>query len=156
MAKEWVPDDLDAAILKHLQLDGRMTATALSRAVRLSVPAVTERVRRMEEAGIISGYGARVEPRRLGYDLKAFVRLKHTGNNYQPFRAMLERRHEILECEHITGEDCFIMKVIVSSMEHLEEVINEITKFGTVTTSLVYSAFLAPRPIRVPEHSKRI
>lgn len=148
MLKSTEIDALDAAIIERLQADGRMSATALARAIGLSVPAVTERLRRLNDSSIIVGYSARIASRRLGYELKAFVRLKHTGANYKPFRRLLEERHEIIECDHVTGDDCFIMKVLARSMEHLEELTRDIARFGDVTTSVVYSTFLEQRAVK--------
>jgi len=97
-------------------------------------------VRRLEEAGVIAGYRATVDPERVGMTVMAFVRLRYPTGNYRPFHAMLEGTPEIVEAHHVTGEDCFVLKVLARSMRHLEEVTGRIAGLGPVTTSVVYSS----------------
>jgi Lrp/AsnC family transcriptional regulator, leucine-responsive regulatory protein len=115
----------------------------------MSASAVTERVRRLEEAGVISGYRATVDPARVGLDVMAFVRLRYPTGNYRPFHALLDSTPEIVEAHHVTGEDCFVLKVVARSMRHLEEVTGRIGGLGAVTTSVVYSSPLTGRAIAV-------
>src|SRR5262245_9129850 len=111
----------------------------------MSPSAVAERVRRLEEAGVITGYVAAVAPERLGLTIVAFVRLRYPSGNYQPFHTLLSATPEIVEAHHVTGEDCFVLKVLARSMRHLEEAAGHIAGLGPVTTSVVYSSPL-PRP----------
>jgi len=104
-------------------------------------------VRRLEEAGVIAGYRATVDPERVGMTVMAFVRLRYPTGNYRPFHAMLEGTPEIVEAHHVTGEDCFVLKVLARSMRHLEEVTGRIAGLGPVTTSVVYSSPLPGRAI---------
>ena len=140
-------DRTDWALLAELQRDGRASYAELARAVSMSPSAVTERVRRLEEAGVIAGYRAVVSPERVGLGVMAFVRLRYPTGNYRPFHALLDSTPEIIEAHHVTGDDCFVLKVVARSMRHLEEVNGRIAGLGAVTTSVVYSSPLPARPI---------
>jgi Lrp/AsnC family transcriptional regulator, leucine-responsive regulatory protein len=140
-------DRTDWALLAELQRDGRASFADLARAVSMSPSAVTERVRRLEESGVIAGYRATVSPERVGLDVMAFVRLRYPTGNYRPFHALLDTTPEIIEAHHVTGEDCFVLKVVARSMRHLEEVNGRIAGLGSVTTSVVYSSPLTGRAI---------
>ncbi len=147
MAEESL-DATDWRLLELLQRDGRASYADLARAVEMSPSAVTDRIRRLEDAGVITGYTVRVDPERLGLTIMAFVRLRYPTGNYKPFHDLLDTTPEILEAHHVTGEDCFILKVRARSMQHLEEVTGRIAGLGSVTTSVVYSSPLEGRPIR--------
>jgi Lrp/AsnC family leucine-responsive transcriptional regulator len=140
-------DATDWRILDVLQSEGRASFAELARAVSMSPSAVTERVRRLEEAGVISGYTAVVDRERLGRPILAFVRLRYPNGNYKPFHDLLAAMSEILEAHHVTGDDCFVMKVAARSMGHLEEIAGRIGTLGSVTTSVVYSSPLPRRPL---------
>jgi Lrp/AsnC family leucine-responsive transcriptional regulator len=150
MAVDISLDKTDWQLLAELQRDGRSTYAELARAVAMSPSAVTERVRRLEEAGVIAGYRAAIEPERVGLTVMAFVRLRYPTGNYRPFNALLDTTPEIVEAHHVTGEDCFVLKVLARSMRHLEEVTGRISGLGSVTTSVVYSSPLTGRPIAEP------
>lgn len=140
-------DSTDWAILAELQQDGRLPLTELGRRVSLSASATTERVKRLENAGIITGYRATVDLDKVGYGVLAVVRLKYPGNRHQPLHRLLAERTEFLECLRTTGEDCYQLKVAATSMRHLEQVINELTAFGTTTTNIVYNQTLPYRGV---------
>lgn len=140
-------DQTDWSILAELQRDGRLPLTELGRRVRLSSSATTERVKRLETLGVITGYSASIDLEKVGYAVLAVVRLKYPGNRHEPLHRMLAERAEILECLRITGDDCYTMKVVARSMEHLEQVVNELAQFGSTTTNVVYSE---PLPYRGP------
>ncbi|MFB8106545.1 MULTISPECIES: Lrp/AsnC family transcriptional regulator [unclassified Streptomyces] len=144
---DYSPDAIDWRILDVLQRDGRATFAELARAVAMSPSAVTERVRRLEETGVISGYAAVVDAERLGLPVLAFVRLRYPHGNYKPFHDLLETTPEVVEAHHVTGDDCFVLKVTARSMRHLEEVTGRISALGSVTTSVVYSSPLPRRAI---------
>ncbi|MGX1480490.1 UNVERIFIED_CONTAM: Lrp/AsnC family leucine-responsive transcriptional regulator [Streptomyces canus] len=145
-------DVTDWAILTEVQRDGRIPFTELARRVNLSASATKERVRRLEEAQVITGYRAEVNPERTGYPVMAVVRLKYPGpgTRHQPLRRLLEERPEILECLRTTGDDCYVMKVAATSMAHLEEIVDELAEFGSTTTNLVLSRTLPLRGPGVP------
>ena len=146
-------DETDWAILSELQADGRVPLTELGRRVNLSASATTERVRRLESLGVITGYRAVVDLDRVGYPVLAVVRLKYPGNQHQPLRDLLAERGEILECLRTTGDDCYTLKVAATSMAHLERVVDELVRFGSTTTNLVYSQTL---PYRGPRHPTEV
>lgn len=130
-------DAKDMKILEALQANARVPLSELGRAIGLSQPAISERVKRLEEAGIIEGYGARVNPRALGLGLMALVRLR---TSHEHIKTCLKRFAEIpniIEVHRVTGDDCFVLKVLVPAPEDLETIVDRIAGFGAVTTSLV-------------------
>ncbi|MFJ8794015.1 Lrp/AsnC family transcriptional regulator [Streptomyces sp. NPDC102462] len=141
------PDATDWRILDVLQREGRASFAELARAVSMSASAVTERVRRLEEAGVIRGYSAVVDPERLGLPILAFVRLRYPNGHYKPFHDLVAVTPEILEAHHVTGDDCFVIKVAARSMPHLEEIAGRIGTLGSITTNVVYSSPLPHRPL---------
>ncbi|MGW3117530.1 Lrp/AsnC family transcriptional regulator [Streptomyces sp. NPDC001107] len=142
-------DVLDRQILELLQTDGRIKLSELGRRVRLSPAAVTERVRRLEAAGVITGYGARVAPARLGYGIQAFIRVNpHGGYNLKHPRTLeLIGRPEITEVHHVVGEDCWILKAAVRDTVHLEEILEEVSVLGRTTTSIVLTSPVERKPL---------
>ena len=143
-------DDIDWAIIDQLQQEARLSLAELGRRVKLSPSATTERVRRLEESGVITGYRAVLDLAKVGYPVLAVVRLKYPGNHHQPLRRLLAERREILECLRTTGDDCYTLKVAATSMEHLETLMDELAGFGSTTTSVVYSQTLPYRGPRQP------
>ncbi|MFD6139577.1 Lrp/AsnC family transcriptional regulator [Promicromonospora sp. NPDC060271] len=147
-------DATDWAILAELQQDGRLPLTELGRRVSLSASATTERVRRLENSGVITGYRAAVDLDKVGYGVLAVVRLKYPGNQHQPLHRLLAERTEVLECLRTTGEDCYQLKVAATSMQHLEQVIDALTAFGTTTTNVVYTQTLPYRGVSATAHGR--
>ena len=141
-------DATDWALLAELQRNARASMSELARTVAMSASAVTERVRRLEESGVLRGYRAEVDLARVGYPILAFVRLRYPHGNYKPLHDLVARRTEILEAHHVTGDDCFVLKVAARSMPHLEEVVGAISGLGGVSTSIVYSTTFTGRVIQ--------
>lgn len=145
-----VLDRRSRRILKELQADGRLSFAELGRRIGLSTPATAERVRRLEEAGVIESYEARINPRALGLDVTAFVRVRVTGAETLARRLtkLASESPEVLECHRCTGDESFILKVRVGSVGELERLIDRLTPFGMTSTSLVLSSpverWLAP------------
>ncbi|MEU2115885.1 Lrp/AsnC family transcriptional regulator [Streptomyces sp. NPDC016459] len=145
-------DAVDRRILDLLQSDGRIKLSELGRRVRLSPAAVTERVRRLEASGAVSGYGAHVSPARLGYGIQAFIRVNpHGGYTLKHPRTLeLIARPEVVEVHHVVGEDCWILKVAVTDTVHLEEVLEQTSALGRTTTSIVLSSPVTRKPLLPP------
>ncbi len=141
------PDEVDWRILGELQANARVTFAEVGRRVGLTAPAVAERVRRLEQAGIISGYHAHIDTTRLGLTLEAFMRFTVTSSTYPQMNQLLRSYPEILECHRITGSDCYIMRLAVVSVAHLEDLINRLTPYGTMTTSIVLSSPITRRDV---------
>ncbi|MCB5181805.1 Lrp/AsnC family transcriptional regulator [Streptomyces antimicrobicus] len=135
-------DQVDRHLLELVQRDGRIKLSELGRRIRLSPAAVAERLRRLEAYGAVTGYGARVDPARLGYGIQAFVRVNpHGGYTLKHPRTLeLLERPELVEAHHVVGEDCWILKVAVTDTLHLEEILGEISALGRTTTSVVLSS----------------
>lgn len=133
-------DTTDHAIIQQLQQDGRMSVAQLSREVSLSASATAERVRRLTEGGVITGYSITVDPEALGYAVTAFVRLAYPSGNYKPFHDLVGTTPEIVEAHHVTGADCFIIKVHARSMRDLERITGRLATLGGITTNVVYSS----------------
>ncbi|WP_347403823.1 Lrp/AsnC family transcriptional regulator [Mycobacterium sp. 236(2023)] len=140
-------DRTDEAILQALQSDGRMSTADLARAVSLSPSATADRVRRLVDLGVITGYTATVSPSALGYSITAFVRLAYPSGNYKPLHDLLDVTPEIVEAHHVTGNDCFILKVLSRSMSDLERITGRVATLGTITTNVVYSSPLTGRTL---------
>jgi len=133
-------DQTDHAIIAVLQRDGRTSVAQLAREVSLSASATAERLRRLSDGGVITGYSITVDPEALGYTVTAFVRLAYPSGNYKPFRDVVDTTPEIVEAHHVTGADCFIIKVHARSMADLERLTGRLATLGGITTSVVYSS----------------
>jgi Lrp/AsnC family leucine-responsive transcriptional regulator len=129
-------DSTDRSILAELQRDGRQSIAELARTVHMSNSAVAERVRRLEEAGVITGYRAVIDPERLGFGILAYLRLRYPSSQYKPLHDLLAKIPEVVEAHHVTGDDCFILKVVATSMRHLEQISGRVGTLGSVTTSV--------------------
>lgn len=146
-------DQIDWKILRELQEDGRVSYAALGRTVGLTTPAVIERVRKLEDAGIITGYRAEIDTGRVGLPITAFIRMSISGVDYSRIIEVANKSVEILECHRGTGGDSFIMKVAVSNVEQLQNLIDKLTPYGITTTSIVLSSPVKRRTIVPHEHS---
>ena len=142
-----VLDDLDWQLLELLQQDGRLTFRELGRRVSLSAPAVTERVRRLEEAGVIVGYRAVVAPDRLGLPIEAVVQVRVRSLDTPRFRETVLTEPAVLDADHVTGADCWVLRVVCRSMADLEAFVERAQRYGESTTSLVFSSAVRGRPV---------
>ena len=140
-------DIADHRIIEFLQEDGRTSVAQLARLIKLSPSATAERVRRLTEGGVITGYSITVDPEVLGYNVTAFVRLAYPTGNYKPFHDLVGTLPEIIEAHHVTGVDCFIIKVLARSMRDLERITGRLATLGGITTSVVYSSPIPSRHI---------
>lgn len=147
-------DTLDERILSELQLNGRLTMKALAERVGLSSPAMIERVRRLEERGVLAGYRAVVDPAAIGRTLTALVSAEVDRRHHDMFLNRLRSEPAVEECHRVTGDRTFILKVHVSSTEELELFIDELADVGArCSTSLVLSSPIVGAPVVPPEGS---
>ncbi|MBZ9789574.1 Lrp/AsnC family transcriptional regulator [Rhizobium sp. 3T7] len=130
-------DPTDLLIVEIMQADGRISVSELGRKVGLSQPAASERLKRLEERGIIEGYGARVNAAALGLGMMAVIRLRTTHEHIRACLKQFSEMPQIVEVLRLTGEDCFVLKVLVPSPSELEIIVDSIARYGAVTTSLV-------------------
>jgi Lrp/AsnC family leucine-responsive transcriptional regulator len=126
-------------LLAALQKDGRIPYRELGRRVGLSTPAVSERVRKLEEAGIIKGYRAVLDLEKLGRGITAFVNVQTTPDKNAPLIAFIQASPAVLEGHYITGRASFVLKIAVASIGEVEQFINEVSHYGTTQTSIVMS-----------------
>lgn len=150
-AKEKLLDSLGWKMLIELQKDARISFAELGRRVGLSTPAAAQRVRRMEEEGIIRAYRVDISPSHVGLPITAFIRMSIVGDVLARLTAQVLSMPEIIECHRGTGADSFIMKVNVVSVEHLNHVIDSLTPYGTTSTSLVLGS-VVERNLLGPEN----
>jgi Lrp/AsnC family leucine-responsive transcriptional regulator len=144
-------DDVNRRLLGELTLDARITVAELSRRVGLSAPAVAERLARLQESGVIKGYRTELDPRVLGYSLSVVLRIRPAPRQIAKVAELARTTPEVTECHRITGEDCYFMKLHVRDVEHLEEVIDVLTVFGSTTTSIIQSSPVPGRAVALPE-----
>lgn len=143
-------DPIGKKILSIMQQKARISFSDLGRKVGLSTPAVTERVRKLEEGGVVLGYHAVLDAAKVGFPVTAFVHLTTPAQNYPVVTALLKGMDEVLECHHISGEESFILKTVVPSVEHLESLVEKLSPYGRTKTSIVLSSFFVKRGIAVP------
>jgi Lrp/AsnC family transcriptional regulator, leucine-responsive regulatory protein len=155
MATRHELDSTDRRLLQLLATDGRASYQALAEKVDLSRPAAMERVKRLEEAGYIAGYGARLDRAKAGYPITAFVAVRYPASNYagdEPRMQALARHPSVLECHHVAGDDCYILKVAAPNLEGIEEVLRSLrgpkeqltTRTTIVLSTLFEKAGLEP------------
>ncbi|KQR50085.1 Lrp/AsnC family transcriptional regulator [Acidovorax sp. Leaf160] len=133
-------DKKDRLILQALQADARQSLAGLGKRIGLSQPAMSERVRKLEAAGVIEGYGARVNLRAIGVGLQAIIRIQTTHAGIASYVQIFQQMPEVLEADRVTGEDCFIVRCAIAQPADLERVVDALAAHGAVTTSLVLSS----------------
>jgi len=132
-------DKKDRAIIAALQQDARCSLSALGKRIGLSQPAVSERVKKLEEAGVIAGYSAIIDLEAIGLRLQAVVRVRTTHEHIRRYVALFQAMPEVLDAVRVTGEDCFIVRCAFAKPEDLERVVDALAAHRSVTTSLVLS-----------------
>ena len=140
-------DNVNIRLLEALQQNPRLTMTELGRRIGMSSPAVTERVRQMEEAGIILGYRLDINPVPLGLTIAAYIRIRPSPGQLSKVAELAEQIPEVVECHRITGEDCFILKVHIPAIDQLDRILDCFLAYGSTTTSIIQSS---PVPLRQP------
>jgi Lrp/AsnC family leucine-responsive transcriptional regulator len=140
-------DVTNLRLLEELQADARLSLAELGRRVSLSSPAVAERLRRLEDEGVITGYRAEVDPRALGYTLGVLIRSRPAPRQLAAVAQLARDTPEVVECHRVTGDDCYVMTAWVRDVTHLEEVIDAFAAYGQTTTSILQSSPVPRRAI---------
>src|SRR5258707_1405872 len=143
-------DAVNRRVLEELLQDPRLTMAELGRRVGMSSPAVTERVRRLEDSGIIAGYRLDLDPAALGLPLAAFIRIRPDPGQLPRVAELARQISEVVECHRITGEDCFILKIHFPAMDQLDRILDRFLAYVTTTTSIVQSSPLPLRSLPLP------
>lgn len=138
--KNGLPDLTDGRILQALIEDARISTAEIARKVGLSAPSVSERIRRLEDAGIVTGYAATINPQALGLELTAWIRIRPMPGQFHKVAKILDKLPAVVECDRITGEDCFIARAHVKTVGELEVLVDEIVPYAMTNTSLVQSS----------------
>jgi Lrp/AsnC family leucine-responsive transcriptional regulator len=144
-------DAVNRRLLRELAADPRIAMTALARRVGMSAPAVSERVQRLERAGVIAGYRVDISPAALGLPVTAFVRIRPAVGRVPKIAQLARDTPEISECHRISGEDCFLLKLHAATIEALEATLDHFLTYGQTVTSIVVTTPVPPRPIPIPE-----
>jgi len=142
-------DEMNRRLLRALHADPRISMSALGRKVGLSAPAVTERVQRLERAGIITGFHMDVDPSALGLPVSAFVRVRPAPGQLTRIAELAASLDQVSECHRITGEDCFLVRVHAPSVAGLEEVLDQFLIHGQTVSSIVVTSPVTPRALPV-------
>jgi len=144
-------DPVNLRLLDELSRNPRITMSELARRLGMSSPAVTDRVQRLEADGIITGYRVDLDPRALGWPVAAFVRIRPGPGQLTRIAELAQQTPEVVECHRITGEDCFLLKVYVTEIDKLEDVLDRFLMFGQTTSSIVQSSPVPARSLPLPE-----
>ena len=143
-------DAMNRRLLRELHDDPRITMSALARRVGMSAPAVTERVQRLRETGVIAGFRMDVDPAALGLPVMAFARVRPAPGQLDRVAALARSLPQVSECHRITGEDCFLVKVHAPSIPDLEETLDQFLVYGQTVTSIGVSTPVPPRALPLP------
>ncbi len=150
-----VLDGVDLRILTELQADARVSLAELGRRVGLSAPAVADRVQRLEDTGVITGYRAEVDPSAIGFPVTVMVRINPAVRELPRIAKIAEEIPEIVECYRITGDDCFYFVAHLRDVERLEPILDRFAPYGRTTTSLVHTATVPRRPLPLDQGVSR-
>jgi len=144
-------DTVNLRVLEELQRDPRLTMSELGRRVGMSSPAVTERVRRLEETGVICGYRLELNPEALGLPITAYIRIRPSPGQLSKIAELAQQIPEVVECHRVTGEDCFILKVYIPAINQLDRLLDCFLLYGSTTTTIIQSSPVPLRPPPLPE-----
>lgn len=151
-------DQVDLRILRFLQQDGRMTNADLARRIGLSPPSVLQRVRKLEESGLITGYAATLNPEKLGFGLTVYTQISMALHQEQPietFRHEVLALEEVIECHHVSGDYDFLLKIVVPGIREYERLLRErlikIPGIGRITSCFVLATTKQATGIPIPD-----
>jgi len=140
-------DSINKKILKYLQRNARLSNSEIGRQVGISSPAVSERIRKMEDLGIIEGYKTIVSPFEIGYQLKAIITLRAFMGKLKPFLEKVKTYDEVINCYRITGDENIVMEVVLKNQKHLEEFIDQLISYGESKTQIVLSRVVKQKEV---------
>jgi Lrp/AsnC family leucine-responsive transcriptional regulator len=141
-------DAVDWRLLELLQEDARLGFAELGRRVSLSAPAVAERIRRLEEDGVLTGYHAEVDVAKLGFPMQAVIRIIASARLSEQLVPVLRDTPEVLDCQRVTGQDSFVVRVAIRSVEHLEDILHRLAPHdGDTITSVILNSPVSHRVI---------
>jgi Lrp/AsnC family leucine-responsive transcriptional regulator len=143
-------DDNDRRLIEALERNARTSIADLARMIGLSPQSTSERVRRLEDIGVIAGFGVRLDPAALGLGIGAYIRIRPAMGELQRVAELVAKISEIVECDRVTGDDCFIAKVFVAGVEDLERVIDRLLPFAQTNTSIIQSSPVRRRQPPLP------
>ncbi len=146
--KNYEIDSVDAEILTIMAANARISMADLARSLGMSAPSVSERLKRLEENGVIKRFTIEIDPKVIGYPLSVYIRIRPLAGELKKAKEKLNQIPEIVSCDRITGDDCYIAKAVVRSVNHLERIIDKINPYAATNTSLIQSS---PVPWRLPE-----
>jgi Lrp/AsnC family transcriptional regulator, leucine-responsive regulatory protein len=138
-------DELDRRLLEALRSDARMSLKELAGQVGLSAPSVAERIRRLQERGVIRGFTVEIDPAALGFLLQAIVRIRPLPGKLHVVQKLIEETPQIVECDKVTGDDCFVARLHVRSMQEMDGILDRIADKASTSTSMVKSQTVARR-----------
>lgn len=144
-------DAVNRRVLEELQREPRLTMSELGRRVGMSSPSVTERVRRLEEAGVIRGYRLDLNPAALGLPIAAYIRIRPNPGQLPRIAELAQQIPEVVECHRVTGEDCFVLKVHIPAIDQLDRLLDGFLMYGSTTTTIIQSSPVPLRPLPLPE-----
>ncbi|PCH54116.1 MAG: ArsR family transcriptional regulator [Flavobacteriaceae bacterium] len=140
-------DSINWKILECLQQNARQSNTSISKKVGVTSPAVAERIHKLEDAGIIEGYYAKVSHFETGHQLKAIITLRAFMGKLKPFIAKVKDFNEVVNCYRITGNENIIMEVVLNNQKHLEQFIDQLITYGETSTHIILSNVIENNPI---------
>lgn len=149
--KDILTDRKNLELLRLLQENPRAAVSDLARRIGMSSPAVKERLVRLEESGVLTGYRLELNPRELGYQMMVFVRIRPLPGHLDKVAQLAQTMPEVTECHRITGEDCFILKIYIKEISYLDRVLDRFLVHGQTTTSIVQSSPVLLRDIPLPD-----
>jgi Lrp/AsnC family leucine-responsive transcriptional regulator len=139
-------DQTDRMLLDVVQADARLSFREIARRIGMSTPAVADRIRRLEAAGVIEGYAARVDRAAIGRAIGAFIRLTVSDRDFHRVTGLCRSLDCVVECHHITGDDSFVIRIAVASIAELEDVIARFRKIGAARSSVILSSPVDGKP----------
>lgn len=138
-------DTVDVQLLYSLRADARISIADLARLLNMSAPSVSERLRRLEESGVIQNFTVEIDPKMLGYALAFYIRIRPLPGLLPKVASLIAQIEEIVECDRITGDDCFIAKAYTKSVDELERIIDRLIPYAQTNTSIIQSSPIKKR-----------